>query len=127
MISTYKPDYGLNPDDSLNFRHIDYLHIIPGKEGEAEQLAMEYKVLYESKNIEEGYRVYMGGIGTDMPLIIFVQPAKGRADWAMLSDRQNQQLGDEGNKLWDKFMAITQKFEHKDGMMRPDLSYTQKK
>ncbi len=124
---SYKPNYGLNPDDSLNFRHIDYLHIIPGKEGVAEELLMDEKVLYETKNIEEGYRVYMGGIGTDMPLITFVQPAKGRVDWAMLSDRQNNQLGDEGDKLWNKLMAITQSFEHKNGMMRPDLSYTQKK
>jgi hypothetical protein len=62
-----------------------------------------------------------------MPYIIFVQPAKGRVDWATLSDRQDEQLGDEGNKLLKRMMAITQKFEHKDGMMRPDLYYTQKK
>ncbi len=124
---SYKPKYGLNSDDGINYRHIDYLYIIPGKEAEAEQLAKDYKALYESKNIEEGYRVYMGGLGTDMPMISFVQPAKGRVDWAMLSDRQDQQLGDEGTKLLNKFMAITQKFEHKNGMMRPDLGYMQKK
>ena len=124
---SYKPAYGLSSDEGLNFRHVDYLNLIPGKEDEAEELLKEYKALYGSKNIEEGYRVYFGGLGTDMPLVIFVQPAKGRTDWSTLSDRQDEQLGEEGSKLLDKFMAITQKFEHKNGVMRPDLGYSQKK
>ena len=124
---SYKPTYGLTTDEGLNFRHVDYLNIIPGKEDEMEQLLKDEKALYESKNIAEGYRVYFGGMGTDMPLVVFVQPAKGRTDWAMLSDRQDEQLGEEGNKLLNKFMAITQKFEHKNAMMRPDLYYSQKK
>jgi len=124
---SYKPQYGLNPDGELNFRHFDYINVIPGKEDEMNEILKEYKSLYESKNIEEGYRVYFGGIGTDMPYIIFVQPAKGRVDWATLSDRQDEQLGEEGGKLLSRMMAITQKFEHKDGMMRPDLYYSQEK
>jgi hypothetical protein len=124
---SYKPVYGLNEDDGLNFRHFDYINVIPGKEDEMNDILKEYKSLYESKGIEEGYRVYFGGIGTDMPYIIFVQPAKGRVDWATLSDRQDEQLGEEGGKLLNRMMAITQKFEHKDGMMRPDLYYSQKK
>jgi len=124
---SYKPTYGLNADEGFNFRHFDYINVIPGKEDEMNDILKEYKALYESKNIEEGYRVYFGGIGTDMPYIIFVQPAKGRVDWATLSDRQDEQLGEEGSKLLNRMMAITQKFEHKDGMMRPDLYYSQKK
>ena len=124
---SYKATYGLNSDESLNFRHFDYINVIPGKEDEMNDILKEYKALYESKNIEEGYRVYFGGIGTDMPYIIFVQPAKGRVDWATLSDRQDEQLGEEGSNLLGRMMAITQKFEHKDGMMRPDLYYSQKK
>jgi len=123
---SYKPKYGLNPDEGLNFRHIDYINIIPGKEDEMNQILKDYKSLYESKNIDEGYRIYFGSMGTDMPLIMIVQPAKGRADWATLSDRQDEQLGEEGNKFLKRMMAISQKFEHKNGMMRPDLYYSQK-
>jgi hypothetical protein len=123
---SYKPIYGMNPDDGLNFRHVDYIHIIPGKEEEMQQILKDYKQLYESKNIEEGYRVYYGGIGTEGPLVIFVQPAKGRADWAMLSDKQDEQLGKDGSALLKRMMSICQKFEHKDGAMRPDLFYLSK-
>ncbi len=123
---SYKPEYGLNPDDGINFRHLDYFYAVPGKEDEMMELIKEYKKLYETKNIEEGYRVYMGSIGTEAGMVLFVQPAKSRVDYAALSDRQNEILGDEGQKLWDKTLAITQKFEHHDGMMRPDLSYRPK-
>jgi hypothetical protein len=123
---SYKPTYGMNPDDGLNFRHVDYIWILPGKEEEMNEILKEYKKLYESKNIEEGYRVYYGNIGTDGPLAILVQPAKGRTDWATLSDRQDEQLGKEGSDLLGRVMSICQKFEHKNGEMRPDLFYSAK-
>lgn len=123
---SYKPEYGLNPEDGLNYRHLDYFYAVPGKEDEMMGLIKEYKKLYEAKNIKEGYRVYTGSVGNEMGLFLFVQPAKDRVDFATLSDEQNKILGDEGQKLWDKAISITQKFEHHDGQMRPDLSYRSK-
>jgi hypothetical protein len=123
---SYKPKYGMDPEEGINYRHIDFFYIIPGKEAEMTQLIKEYKVLYESKNIEEGYRVYYGGIGTDMPMVMFVQPAKSRVDFATLSDKQDEILGDDGTKFFNQVLSITQKFEHNDGVMRPDLFYMPK-
>ncbi|HSP86943.1 MAG TPA: hypothetical protein VLN45_02325 [Ignavibacteriaceae bacterium] len=123
---SYKPKYGLDPSEGMNFRHIDYIWVIPGKEEEMTTILKEYKALYESKNIEEGYRIYFGRMGTDGPLAIIVQPAKGRTDWAMLSDRQDEELGKEGSDLLNRVMSITQKFEHKNGEMRTDLYYPSK-
>jgi hypothetical protein len=123
---SYKPEYGLNPDDGLNFRHLDYFYVVPGKEDEFVELIKEYKKLYESKKIEEGFRVYVGSVGTSMGMYLFVQPAKSRVDYATLSDKQDKILGNDGEKLWNKAIAITQKFEHHDGNMRPDLSLRKK-
>lgn len=123
---SYKAEYGLNPDDGINYRHLDYLYAIPGKEDEMMELVKEYKKLYEAKNIKEGYRVYTGSVGNDMGLFLFVQPAKSRVDFATMSDEQDKILGNEGENLWKKAISITQKFEHHDGQMRPDLSYRPK-
>lgn len=123
---SYKPEYALNPDDGINFRHFDYLYVVPGKEDEMAALLKEWKALYESKKIEEGYRVYIGSIGTEFGMVLFVQPAKSRTDWAILSDKQDEIFGKDYQKLWEKTVAITQKFEHKNAMMRPDLSYRPK-
>lgn len=123
---SYKPEYGLNMGEGLDYRHLDYFYPVPGKENEMMELIKEYKKLYESKKIEEGYRVYMGSVGTEMGMVLFVQPAKSRVDFATLSDKQDEILGNDGKKLWDKVVAITQKFEHLDGVMRPDLSHQPK-
>jgi hypothetical protein len=120
---SYKPEYGLNMEQGLDYRHLDYFYPVPGKENEMMELIKEYKKLYESKKIEEGYRVYMGSVGTENGMVMFVQPSKSRVDFAMLSDKQDEILGKESQALWDKFLKVTQKFEHHDGMMRPDLSY----
>jgi len=119
---SYKPEYGLNMDEGLNYRHLDYFYPVPGKENELMELIKEYKKLYETKKIEEGFRVYMGSVGTETGMVLFVQPAKSRVDFAMLSDKQDEILGKEAQALWDKLLKITQKFEHHDGVMRPDLS-----
>ncbi|MFC2084193.1 hypothetical protein ACFLS9_03975 [Bacteroidota bacterium] len=54
---SYKGKYGLDPKEEINFRHYDYLFVLPGKEVEIMEVLKEWKELYESKNIEQGYRV----------------------------------------------------------------------
>lgn len=123
---SYKPEYALNPDDGLNYRHIDYFYPVPGKEDEMIEIVKAWKSLCESKKIAEGYRVYVGALGVESNLVLIVQPAKGRVDFATLSDRQDEILGKDGEELWKRMLTVTQKFEHHDGMMRPDLSLRSK-
>ena len=68
----------------------------------------------------------MGSVGTETGMVLFVQPSKNRGDFAALSDKQDEILGNDGQKLWKKVLAITQKFEHHDGVMRQDLSFSPK-
>jgi hypothetical protein len=117
---------GLDPEEGLNFRHIDYFHVIPGKMEEFTEVLKEWKALYEAKGIEQGYRIYFGGMGLDMPLVLQVSPSKSRVQWAMESDKQDEILGEDWSRMMKKTMALVWKFEHKNGMMRPDLSYSAK-
>lgn len=120
---SYKPAYGLNPDDGLNFRHIDYLYVIPGKENEMMDVIKAWKEMCTQKNIEEGYRIYVSSMGMEMNMILVVQPAKDRTDFSMISDKQDKILGKEAGDLWKKLLSVSQKIEHNNGYMRPDLSY----
>ncbi len=124
---SYIPKYGLDPKEGLNFRHFDYLYIIPGKEAEMMKILKEWKDLYAKYNIKDGYRVYLGDLGTESPMVLFVAPFKDRASWAIESDKIDKILGDEQKVLLKKTFSITQKFEHKNGTMRPDLAYTKSK
>jgi hypothetical protein len=123
---SYIEKQGLDPEEGLNFRHLDFFHVLPGKAEEFTEVLKEWKALYEAKGIEQGYRVYFGGMGLDLPLVLMVSPSKSRSQWAMESDEQDEILGEDWNRLISKTMALVWKFEHKNGMMRPDLAYNQK-
>jgi hypothetical protein len=87
------------------------------------ELANEWKALYESKNIQAGYWVYMGDMGTDMPLILVAQSAKSAKDYYSRTAQINATLGAEGEALLKKTWSVVRKFEEKDGFIRPDLSF----
>ena len=121
---SYKAKYGLDEKEDLNFRHFDFFHFIPGKEEEMINLLKDMKEMNEKNNIEEGYRIYQGDIGTDSPMILLVKPFKDRVDWVTKSEEISKKLGDELKDLRKKMISIMQKFEHKNGMIRPDLAVT---
>ncbi len=109
--------------EEMNFRHFDIVHFTPGKSREARQNAEEWKALYESKKSTMGYRTYVGGIGTQTPMYIFVARAKNEVDFYTRNEKNRELLGAEGEALWKKSMTLIDKFEHVNGRIRPDLSY----
>lgn len=120
---SYKPEYGNNPSDGLNYRSWEFYHVYPGKEMQMEEMAKKWQALYAKHNIPEGYRIYQGDMGTAVPMLIIVQSAKNAVEYAMASERVMKAMGEEGEKLWYDTMAFVHKIEQKTGMMRPDLSY----
>lgn len=120
---SYKPEYGREIEDGMLFRHWGFYYVHPGKEMEAREIAKEWKALYESKDIEQGYRLYMGDMGTDMPLLLIAESAKSAEEYYSKSARINKIFGAEGEALLKKTWTVVRKFEQKDGFIRPDLSY----
>jgi len=121
---SYKPKYGLDSKDGLNFRHFDFFHFIPGKEEEMIKLIKEWKEMNEVNNIQQGYRIYQGDLGTDSPMLLMVKSFKDRVSWATESEEISKKLGDQQKVLRKKMISLMQKFEHKNGNMRPDLGLT---
>jgi len=121
---SYQPESADNDGEQKNFIHWDYYHVQPGKGDEARSLSKEWRDLYASNNVAMGYNLYVGGIGTDMPLFVTTQRAKNAADFQMQSAKTAELLGDAGKDLNQRTMAITLRFESRDGWARPDLSYT---
>jgi len=119
---SYNNKYGLDLKEELNFRHFDYFYVIPGKEGEMNKLLKELKELHEEKNINQGYRIYQGDLGTDSPMVLMVKSFKDRIAWATESVEISKKLGKRLNELRQQMIAIMQKFEHENGTIRTDLS-----
>jgi hypothetical protein len=116
---SYLPDF---PAD-MNFRHWDFYYLYPDKEDQAMALAKEWKALFEKKKITSGFRVSLGELGTE-PMLVVVQAGKNALDYYTKSAEIDKALGEEGNALMKKTMIVVRKFDHKNGAMRPELSYT---
>ncbi|MCG8607732.1 hypothetical protein MJD09_22455, partial [bacterium] len=99
---SYKPEYGREIADGMLFRHWGFYYVHPGKEMEAMEIAKEWKALYESNNIEAGYRIYMGDMGTAMPLILVANSANSAEEYYTRAARTVEKLGADGEALLKK-------------------------
>lgn len=120
---SYNPEYGSETSQGLNFRRWDYYYVKSGMEQQAIEIANAWKDLYGKHKVTQGYRLYMGDWGTEMPLIIVTQPAMNAAEYYATSQKLMDKFGEEGKQLMQKTMSVVRKFETKNGAMRPDLSY----
>lgn len=108
--------------ESTTFRHLDFYHLIPGKEADADALAREFLALYKAKNLPNPYHIYKGVLGGEMPTLIVVAPAKDAADYAMAERSDREALGEAGKALFARAFALTRRFESKTYVLRPELS-----
>ncbi len=110
-------------EEGINYRNLTYYYIYPDKMQEAKALAKEWKELYASKSIPQGYRIYTGGMGTE-PHLMVVQWAKSAAEFYAQQEKTRETLGDAASELYARTLAVTKKIETIDGQMRPELSFT---
>ncbi len=129
FVSRHMTDLSYDPAqprikiEEAGFRHWEYYYIEAGKEKEVREIAKAYLELFKSKNIPDGYNLFMREMGSEMPLVVVVTWGKNAPDYSSETEKIDAMLGEEGKALAARAMAITRKFEQKDGWARPDLSY----
>jgi hypothetical protein len=122
------PDHSYHPAgfaDSFEVkpvRHYDYLYPIPGMEDEFNEVMTEWVALYQAQGIESGWTAYQAVSGTDLPMVVLITPAESAGAYYMMSDAVDEMLGEAGQELMMKSLALMRKFEHNEATFRPDLS-----
>ena len=119
---SYYPSGDIMADDGGNARKWTYIYAHPDKGEGLTAVAKKWKELYQKHGIERGYRVYRGGLGTDIGTLIIVDYGKDLADIAMQEKKNQEKIGAEGQALWMETTAVVRQYEEKYGEMRPDLS-----
>ncbi len=131
-IFRYRANLSLVPEKSrleseeAKFRYWGLCYVKPGMRIEFEDVFKKIKALYKSKNlknIDYGWKLYMGDIGTDMPFYFFLHSGMSAADFWSEAEKRHEAMGQELFDLWWKAMKTTRKFESKTGWFRPELSY----
>jgi hypothetical protein len=129
QIVLWRPDLSYMPatprvaQSDRRYYRWDFYYLIPGHEKESEQIARDYAALLRQKSLPDSYNIYTAVLGTDLPLLVAAIPAKSQSDSLAADERINAALGADVRPLQQRAMAITRRFERREGMLRPDLSY----
>lgn len=93
-----------------------------GRDAEVNALLADWKKLYETKKATNPYNVYRIEFGK--PGYAFISWGKSPADAMEKEQKNNELLGDDGSKLWQRTAAISSRYYTRHGMTATDLSYT---
>jgi hypothetical protein len=119
---SYKPAKPrLKESEQTAFR-VDTYYVQPGKEAEAEKISREWAQALTRIGFGDGFTVYQGLSGNDLPIFAVVIPGKSAADIAEHSAALDKALGAAAQDLQARTMAIVRHFDSQYGVLRPDLS-----
>jgi len=106
----------------IRFVHLSYYYIDAAHVADAEQVAKEIAVLFQSKSSGESYSTYQVVTGQDLPLFIVADYAKSASDFYSAQERVMTAMP-EIQPLLARAGATARRLEFRDVMFRPDLSY----
>ena len=124
---SYMPKNPRLKPEEVKFLHYNFLYFNAGMDMKAETLAKKFKALYESKNIPDEYRLWVGDVGTDVPVYCIVSYGKDEVDFYAQRKKNQELLGEEAKVLNLKALPLIRKVDIKTGMPRPDLLPPSKK
>jgi hypothetical protein len=109
-------------EGQARYYHYGFYYVIPGREQEVEAIGAEYLKLFKAKGTKNGYTVYKGVIGADMPYYFVSVGAHDAADYHAEDAKTTAAVGPELQALGARLMALTRRFETREAVPRPDLS-----
>lgn len=121
---SYMPDSDDAPNSELTFRHWDEFKVVPGSEAAIEALFKAHAKVMADNNVDWGYRVYKGGLGMEEGTYVMVRSAKDLSDYTARRSALMETHGEALAPLRKQFMELLREFDHYNGSMRPDLSYS---
>jgi hypothetical protein len=121
---SYFPEKPRLKPEETKFVYWGFCYVLPGKEKDFEAQLKKIVAVYKTKRISEGFKSWIGGIGTEMPFYFFSETAKSAADMFVTDEKVTKLVDPEATAIWNSMLKLMRKYESKTGTYRPDLSYT---
>lgn len=115
----------LKMEDS-KFLHWMYFHFKLENRKEVLAILKEWKKLYEDKNINSGYSIWLVELGLDNNMMVLTENYKDGADFYTTTKENDALMEAEATILWNKMAPLLTSIEQKYGNLRPDLGYVKK-
>ena len=116
----------LKPEEA-KFIHWMFFHYKLENRKEVMEIMMEWKNLYEEKNIKNGYTIWLIELGEDNNMIALTESFKDGADFHTSTEEDNALMEEEASALWAKMAPYITSIENKYGNQRPDLGFVKEK
>jgi hypothetical protein len=111
----------------IKYIKVDLCYIWPGTGKAVADIDKEWVAFYKKNNIAEGFNVYVGDIGTEGPVVVYVTWGKNAVDYHTESAKFHKTYEKEMKILNKKYMPLIRKLESTTEYAHPDLSYQPKK
>ena len=112
----------LKPEER-KFIHWMFFHYKLENRKEVMDIMTEWKQLYESKNIKNGYTIWLMELGLDNNSVVLTESYKDGADYYTSTEADNALMEAEAKALWTKMSQYITSIENKYGNQRPDLGF----
>jgi hypothetical protein len=116
----------LKPEER-KFIHWMFFHYKLENRKEVMDIMLEWKKLYEDKNIKNGYTIWLMELGLDNNMIALTENSKDGADFYSAMEKDNTLMEEEASALWAKMAPFITSIENIYGSQRPDLGFMKSK
>jgi len=127
-IMQWLSDLSNMPDGTIDFSKAQYFrwgqcYVKVGFEDKFIQNWGEWVKLFKENQLEIGWHLYTGIIGTENPFFMWGEIYDSPLDMETKRAKASQKISDDSDKLWSETLQYLRKIEIKTGWYRPDLSY----
>lgn len=119
---SYHPEGFMESLPGKPVRHFDWLYPKAGMEQEFNEVLSEWAALYAELGIDQGWTAYQAVSGDDLPMVVLMTPAESAGAYYMMSEEVEERLGERGEELMMKSLAMMRDFSHNEANFRPELS-----
>ena len=120
---SYKPTVPRLKEGERAFVRWWFCYLYPGEDSEFYNKQVKYVDFFKKANAITGFDTYWGMMGTEMPLIIYIERYKDEMDMLTTRDELFNSLDPKVSELWEDMKQHIRKVEIKTGWFRPNLSY----
>jgi hypothetical protein len=121
---SYFPENPRITEEETNYLEWTFAYVKPGKDAEAEAIWKEWAELYKEKGVTDPYYTWVGFIGPEVPLYLFIFPGKNAIDFHQAGLENMAKLGEDAKPLYEKTYGLIKKLESRTGWVLQDLFYS---
>lgn len=78
---------------------------------------------FRANQIDSGFDTFVGGIGTDMPLSIYMESGKSGGDLFLPEEKHRKVPDPEVTQVGNSMLTLMRRYEFTLGAYRPGLTY----